>query len=55
MKSRMIFIVLALAACLGSCKYDDTDIWNRLEEQEARIAALEEWDEQQPDGAPNID
>lgn len=28
---------------LGGCDYDDTDVWNAIDSQEERIAALEEW------------
>ena len=42
---RKIFTLFTLAFAIGlsSCKYDDTDLWNAVNDQEERIAALEEW------------
>ena len=55
---RKIFTLFTLAFAIGlsSCKYDDTDLWNAVNDQEERIAArVAADDEQQPDGAPNVD
>ncbi len=43
MKRFISFIAVALAIVASSCsKFDDTDIWNKLNEHEKRIVALEE-------------
>ena len=43
MKRFISFIAIALAIVVSSCsKFDDTDIWNKLNEHEKRIVALEE-------------
>ena len=38
---RLIFLLLPLACILAGCKYDDSKIWEELEAQKAKIAALE--------------
>ena len=43
MKKLLILIAIALAVVVSSCsKYDDTEIWNKLNDHESRITALEE-------------
>lgn len=43
MKRFISFIAIALAIVVSSCsKFDDTDIWNKLNDHEKRIVALEE-------------
>ena len=43
MKRFISFIAVALAIVASSCsKFDDTDIWNKLNDHEKRIVALEE-------------
>ena len=43
MKRFFSFIAIALAIVVSSCsKFDDTDIWNKLNDHEKRIVALEE-------------
>ena len=41
---RIIYTMLAAASLsLSSCEYDDKDVWNAINSQEERIAALENW------------
>ena len=40
---RSLCLCVVMAVALAACKYDDTDIWNKLNNQEERLAALEEW------------
>ena len=43
MKRFISFIAIALAIVVSSCsKFDDTDIWNKLNDHEKRIVSLEE-------------
>jgi len=37
-----LFVFFVLLAGLVSCRYDDSEIWNKVNENESRIAALEE-------------
>lgn len=37
--------VIASSALCFSCSYDDDDVWNAINDQEERIAALERWQE----------
>lgn len=37
-----LFVFFVLLAGLVSCRYDDSEIWNKVNENEARIVALEE-------------
>ncbi len=39
---KTLFVVFVLLAGLVSCRYDDSEIWEKVKENEARIAALEE-------------
>lgn len=39
---KALLVILVVFAGLVSCKYDDSEIWNKVKENEARIAALEE-------------
>ena len=43
MRKIFTLFTLAFTIALSSCKYDDTDLWNAVNDQEERIAALEEW------------
>ena len=45
MKKRLTLLCLALAVCLAGCKdeYDDTELWNKVNDHEERLAALEQW------------
>ena len=43
MKKIFTWMSLCLAVCFTACEYDDTDILNKLNEQEERLAALEKW------------
>ncbi|MDF9830056.1 PL29 family lyase N-terminal domain-containing protein [Parabacteroides sp. PF5-6] len=36
-------MILTAAVLLGGCKYDDTELWDAVNGQAARIAALEQW------------
>ena len=41
------FVWMAFALIvISSCKYDDDELWNRVNDHEARIAALETWQKQ---------
>ena len=41
---KIIYTMLAAASLsLSSCEYDDKDVWNAINSQEERIAALENW------------
>ena len=42
MKRFLLLVVLATTLVLSSCKFDDADIWNKLNNHEQRITALEE-------------
>ncbi len=39
---RTLFVILVMLAGLVSCRYDDSEIWNKVNGNEARIAVLEE-------------
>ncbi len=39
---KALFVVVVMLYGLVSCKYDDSEIWNKVNENEARITALEE-------------
>lgn len=39
---KALCVIFVMLAGLVSCKYDDSEIWNKVNENEARIAALEE-------------
>ena len=39
----LLALITVCTVCFSSCKYDDTDIWNTINDQADRIAALEEW------------
>lgn len=43
MKLRSILCTVLAATVLGSCSYDDGDIWDAVNGQEERISALEKW------------
>lgn len=43
MKKLIYAAMCSLSLCLYGCDYDDTDVWNAINDQEGRIAALEEW------------
>lgn len=44
MKTRFLFCAtLCAVMALGSCRYDDNDIWKAVNKQEERISALEKW------------
>lgn len=44
MKTKIIvWVSLLLTLNFASCEYDDTDLWNKLNNQEERLAALEKW------------
>lgn len=43
MKKLIYAAMCSLSLCLYGCDYDDTDVWNAINGQEERIAALEEW------------
>ena len=38
---KLLFLLLPLACVLAGCKYDDSDVWDEIDSQKARIAALE--------------
>ena len=38
---KLLFLLLPLACILAGCKYDDSKVWQELEAQKAKIAALE--------------
>ena len=41
---RFVYAALCVVSlCLGGCGYDDDEVWNAINDQEERIAALEEW------------
>ena len=37
---RILLMLLPLALLFAGCKYDDTDIWNELNSQKAKLAEL---------------
>ncbi len=39
---KALCVIFVMLAGIVSCKYDDSEIWNKVNENEARIAALEE-------------
>ena len=41
MKLKSILCVVFAATLLGSCSYDDGDLWDAVNGQEERISALE--------------
>lgn len=43
MKFRTFLCILFAALTLASCRYDDSDLWNAVNDQEERISALEKW------------
>ena len=43
MKLKSILCVVFAATLLGSCSYDDGDLWDAVNGQEERISALEKW------------
>lgn len=44
MKTKFLFCAtLCAAMALGSCRYNDSDIWGAVNKQEERISALEKW------------
>lgn len=46
MKTKIIvWVSLLLTLNFASCEYDDTELWNKLNNQEERLAALEKWQE----------
>ena len=41
---RFIYATMCIVSlCLGGCEYDDAEVWDAINDQEERIAALEEW------------
>lgn len=41
---RFVYAALCVVSlCLGGCEYDDAEVWDAINDQEERIAALEEW------------
>lgn len=42
MKRLSIFLALVVAMVVSSCRYDDTAVWDKLQDHEGRIAKLEE-------------
>ncbi|MBR2867035.1 MAG: hypothetical protein IKC12_04885, partial [Alistipes sp.] len=42
MKKLFTLVTIILAMVVSSCTYDDTAVWNKLENHESRISALEE-------------
>ena len=41
---RFVYAALCVVSlCLSGCGYDDDEVWNAINDQEERIAALEEW------------
>ena len=41
---RFIYATMCIVSlCLGGCEYDDAEVWDVINDQEERIAALEEW------------
>ncbi|MDE7471932.1 MAG: hypothetical protein K2M57_10895 [Paramuribaculum sp.] len=36
-------LIAAVALGFAGCKYDDDDVWDAINGQEERIAALEKW------------
>lgn len=45
MKKIIYATMCIFSLCLGSCEYDDAEVWDAINSQEERIAALEEWRE----------
>lgn len=43
MKKKCYFILTAIMIFITACSYDDSDLWNAINKQEERIAALELW------------
>ena len=43
MKARKAFLLLLAALTLAACKYDDSELWEQVNQNTARIAALEAW------------
>ena len=43
MKARKAFLLLLAALTLAACKYDDSELWEQVNQNTARIAALETW------------
>lgn len=43
MKLRTILCAVFAATLLGSCSYDDGELWDAVNGQEERISALEKW------------
>ena len=45
MKRTITLLTLSLALGFSSCgdDYDDTDLWNKVNDHEERLAALEQW------------
>lgn len=46
MKTKIfVWVSLLLTLSFAACEYDDTELWNKLNNQEERLAALEKWQE----------
>ena len=43
MKKFFYATLCIVSLCLSGCGYDDDEVWNAINDQEERIAALEEW------------
>ncbi len=43
MKARKAFLLLLAALTFAACKYDDSELWEQVNQNTARIAALEAW------------
>lgn len=43
MKKFFYAMMCIVSLCLSGCGYDDNKVWNAINDQEERIAALEEW------------
>ena len=43
MKKFFYATMCIVSLCLSGCGYDDDEVWNAINDQEERIAALEEW------------
>ena len=43
MKKFFYATLCVVSLCLSGCGYDDDEVWNAINDQEERIAALEEW------------
>ena len=43
MKNFFYATLCIVSLCLSGCGYDDDEVWNAINDQEERIAALEEW------------